>query len=38
MKLELTHKDEELELMRAQLEEAGRLREIAECQLDEALE
>lgn len=38
MKLELTHKDEELELMRAQLEEAGRLREIAEHQLDEALE
>lgn len=38
VKLELTHKDEELELMRAQLEEAGRLREIAECQLDEALE
>uniref|UniRef100_A0A672TDC9 Protein bicaudal D homolog 2-like n=1 Tax=Sinocyclocheilus grahami TaxID=75366 RepID=A0A672TDC9_SINGR len=38
VKLELTHKDEELELMRAQLEEAGRLREIAERQLDEALE
>lgn len=38
MKLELTNKDEELELMRAQLEEAGRLREIAERQLDEALE
>ncbi|KAL0186593.1 hypothetical protein M9458_018263, partial [Cirrhinus mrigala] len=34
----MTHKDEELELMRAQLEEAGRLREIAERQLDEALE
>ncbi|XP_051759622.1 protein bicaudal D homolog 2-like [Ctenopharyngodon idella] len=38
VKLELTNKDEELELMRAQLEEAGRLREIAERQLDEALE
>jgi len=38
VKLELTHKDEELELMRAQLEEAERLREIAERQLDEALE
>lgn len=38
VKLELTHKEEELELMRAQLEEAGRLREIAEHQLDEALE
>ncbi len=38
MKLELTHKDEELELMRAQQEEAGRLREIAEHQLEEALE
>ncbi|XP_043103368.1 protein bicaudal D homolog 2 [Puntigrus tetrazona] len=38
VKLELTHKDEELEVMRAQLEEAGRLREIAERQLDEALE
>lgn len=38
VKLELTHKDEELEVMRAQLEEAGRLREIAEHQLDEALE
>ncbi|KAK7146360.1 hypothetical protein R3I93_013949 [Phoxinus phoxinus] len=38
VKLELTHKDEELDLMKAQLEEAGRLREIAERQLDEALE
>lgn len=38
VKLELTHKDEELELMRAQLEEAGHLREIAERQMDEALE
>uniref|UniRef100_A0A8C2BAU4 Zgc:162200 n=1 Tax=Cyprinus carpio TaxID=7962 RepID=A0A8C2BAU4_CYPCA len=38
VKLELTHKDEELELMRAQLEEAGHLRAIAERQMDEALE
>ncbi|KAM4609850.1 protein bicaudal D homolog 2 [Polymixia lowei] len=38
VKLELTHKDEEQEDLRAQLEEAGRLREIAERQLDEALE
>ncbi|KAL2104380.1 hypothetical protein ACEWY4_001248 [Coilia grayii] len=38
LKLELSHKDEEQEELRAQLEEAGRLREIAERQLDEALE
>ncbi|KAI7797565.1 bicaudal D-like protein 2-like, partial [Triplophysa rosa] len=38
VKLELTHKEEELELLRAQCEEAGRLREIAEHQLEEALE
>lgn len=36
--MELSQKDEEQELLRAQLEEAGRLREIAERQLDEALE
>lgn len=38
LKVELSQKDEEQELLRAQLEEAGRLREIAERQLDEALE
>ncbi|KAL4646245.1 hypothetical protein GN956_G9260 [Arapaima gigas] len=38
VKLELTHKEEEQELLRGQLEEAGRLREIAERQLEEALE
>ncbi|XP_056585507.1 protein bicaudal D homolog 2 [Triplophysa dalaica] len=38
VKLDLTHKEEELELLRAQLEEAGRLREISEHQLEEALE
>ncbi|XP_051951106.1 protein bicaudal D homolog 2-like [Xyrauchen texanus] len=38
IKLELTHKDEDLELMSMQQEEAGQLREIAERQLDEALE
>lgn len=38
MKLELTHKEEQDEVLRAQLEEAARLREIAERQLDEALE
>ena len=38
VKLELTHKQEEQELLRAHLEEAGRLREIAERQLEEALE
>ncbi|KAM9343318.1 protein bicaudal D homolog 2 [Pholidichthys leucotaenia] len=38
IKLELTQKNEEQEELRAQLEEAGRLREIAERQLDEALE
>ncbi|TRY57609.1 hypothetical protein DNTS_021045 [Danionella cerebrum] len=38
LKLELSSKDEELDLMRAQLDEAGRLREIAERQLNEALE
>lgn len=36
--MELSQKDEEQELLRAQMEEAGRLREIAERQLDEALE
>lgn len=36
--MEVSQKDEEQELLRAQLEEAGRLREIAERQLDEALE
>lgn len=38
IKLELTQKNEEQEELRAQLEEAARLREIAEKQLDEALE
>ncbi|XP_068453291.1 protein bicaudal D homolog 2 isoform X2 [Clinocottus analis] len=38
IKLELTHKNEEQEDLRAQMEEAARLREIAERQLDEALE
>ncbi|MEQ2200932.1 hypothetical protein XENOCAPTIV_005060 [Xenoophorus captivus] len=38
MKLELSQKNEEQEEQRAQLEEAARLREIAERQLDEALE
>lgn len=38
IKLELTQKNEEQEELRGQLEEAGRLREIAERQLDEALE
>ncbi|CAI5648214.1 unnamed protein product [Oreochromis niloticus] len=38
IKLELTQKNEEQEELRGQLEEAARLREIAERQLDEALE
>uniref|UniRef100_A0A4W6DRK4 Zgc:162200 n=1 Tax=Lates calcarifer TaxID=8187 RepID=A0A4W6DRK4_LATCA len=38
IKLELTQKNEEQEELRSQLEEAARLREIAERQLDEALE
>lgn len=38
IKLELTHKNEEQDELRAQLDEAARLREIAERQLDEALE
>lgn len=38
IKLELTQKNEEQEEMRAQLDEAARLKEIAERQLDEALE
>ncbi|XP_062315415.1 protein bicaudal D homolog 2 [Osmerus eperlanus] len=38
VKLELTQKDEEQEDLRAQLDEAARLRQIAERQLDEALE
>ncbi|XP_022043143.1 protein bicaudal D homolog 2 [Acanthochromis polyacanthus] len=38
IKLELTHKNEEQEELRGQLDEAARLREIAERQLDEALE
>lgn len=38
IKLELTHKNEEQEELRSQLDEATRLREIAERQLDEALE
>ncbi|XP_037628821.1 protein bicaudal D homolog 2 isoform X1 [Sebastes umbrosus] len=38
IKLELTHKNEEQEDVRAQMDEAERLREIAEKQLDEALE
>ncbi|XP_028265816.1 protein bicaudal D homolog 2 isoform X2 [Parambassis ranga] len=38
IKLELTHKNEEQDELRSQLDEATRLREIAERQLDEALE
>ncbi|XP_029578854.1 protein bicaudal D homolog 2 isoform X1 [Salmo trutta] len=38
VKLELTHKEEQDDVLRAQLEEAAQLREIAERQLDEALE
>lgn len=38
IKLELTQKNEEQDELRSQMEEAGRLREIAEMQLDEALE
>ncbi|XP_059188763.1 protein bicaudal D homolog 2 [Centropristis striata] len=38
IKLELTQKNEEQEYMRAQMDEAARLKEIAERQLDEALE
>ncbi|CAN9516013.1 unnamed protein product [Ophioblennius macclurei] len=38
IKLELTHKNEEQDELRGQLDEAARLREIAERQLDEALE
>ena len=38
VKLELTHKEERDDVLRAQLEEAAQLREIAERQLDEALE
>ncbi|XP_070695335.1 protein bicaudal D homolog 2 isoform X2 [Pempheris klunzingeri] len=38
IKLELTQKNEEQEELRGQMEEAARLREIAERQLDEALE
>lgn len=38
IKLELTHKNEEQEELRGQMEEAERLKEIAERQLDEALE
>ncbi|KAM8863453.1 protein bicaudal D homolog 2 isoform 1-T2 [Spinachia spinachia] len=38
MKLELTHKNEEQEELRGQMDEAERLKEIAERQLDEALE
>lgn len=38
IKLELTQKNDEQEELRAQLDEAARLREIAEKQLDEALE
>lgn len=38
LKLELTQKNDEQEEMRAQLDEAARLKEIAEKQLDEALE
>ncbi|XP_029010976.1 protein bicaudal D homolog 2 [Betta splendens] len=38
IKLELTQKNEEMDELRAQMDEAGRLREIAERQLDEALE
>lgn len=38
LKLELTQKNEEQEELRCQLDEAARLREIAEKQLDESLE
>lgn len=38
LKLELTQKNDEQEELRGQLDEAARLREIAEKQLDEALE
>ncbi|KAK5864073.1 hypothetical protein PBY51_001047 [Eleginops maclovinus] len=38
IKLEMTQKNEEQEELRAQMEEAERLREISERQLDEALE
>lgn len=38
IKLDLTQKNEEQDELRAQLDEAARLREIAERQLDEALE
>ncbi|TNN74826.1 Protein bicaudal D 2 [Liparis tanakae] len=38
IKLELTHKNDEREELRSQMEEDARLREIAERQLDEALE
>ncbi|RVE70852.1 hypothetical protein OJAV_G00068750 [Oryzias javanicus] len=38
IKLELTHKNEEQEDLRGQLDEAARLREIAERQLEEALD
>ncbi|XP_034551852.1 protein bicaudal D homolog 2 isoform X2 [Notolabrus celidotus] len=38
IKLELTQKNEEQDELRGQMEEAARLREIAERQLDEALE
>ncbi|XP_029291526.1 protein bicaudal D homolog 2 [Cottoperca gobio] len=38
IKLEVSHKNEEQEELRSQMEEAARLREIAERQLDEALE
>lgn len=38
IKLELTQKNEEQDELRAQMDEAARLREIAEKQLDEALE
>ncbi|XP_056279280.1 protein bicaudal D homolog 2 isoform X2 [Pseudoliparis swirei] len=38
IKLELTHKNEEREELRSQMEEDARLREMAERQLDEALE
>ncbi|XP_066566007.1 protein bicaudal D homolog 2 isoform X2 [Amia ocellicauda] len=38
VKLELKNKEEEVEVLRGQLDEAGRLREIAERQLEEALD
>ncbi|XP_048877804.1 protein bicaudal D homolog 2 isoform X2 [Brienomyrus brachyistius] len=38
LKLELVHKQEKQDMLRAQLEEAARLKEITERQLDEALE